>query len=98
MVIITSHYFGKASRITDLVIEDVPSILGCFLSDFFHCRLSLWPSGVVATIGSIIDNNTDHIDLVSPVTASERIERIVEQRKTDGCEELRSDRNEDVAP
>ena len=97
MAVITSHHFGKASRIADLVIEDVPSILGCFLSDFFHCRLSLWPSGVVAAIRSIIDNNADHIDLMCRVTSSECIERIVEQRKTDGCEELGSDRNEDVA-
>ena len=97
MAVITSHHFGKASRITNLVIEDVPSILVCFFPDFSHCCSSLRPSVVVATVGGIIDNDADHIYLMAPVISSELIERIVEQWKTDGREELGSDGNEDIA-
>ena len=93
---ITTHQFGKSSRITKLTLENMPLILGGFTFNFLHSSPLFRATIVSSIIGCVVDNDTEDINLMSSVIASERIERIIEQWEADGCKKLRPDRDKNV--
>ncbi len=81
----------------DFIIEYMPPVRFRLLAYFLHSRLFFRSSGVSTIIKRIVNDDTDNINLISTIIASECIERVVQQRKPDGCEKLRFDGDKDVA-
>ena len=94
---IASHDFGEPSGKAEFIAEYVPPIVCCFLANLTHCSNFLRSSVVSAIICSIVDNNPDYINLMSPILAPERVERIIQQWKPDSGEKLRPHGNQYIA-
>ena len=80
----------------DFCIEYMP-LISCCLRIYFSERSSFFWSPIIPTIiERIVYDNTNDINLMTPVPISEICERAIQQWKPNRCKKFRPDRNKDV--